>query len=126
VSAPGHYPATERADVLAGQRTRIEVDLVKNRSLGPFILAGVGAGTGALAIILGAIAGNRASDWRDACPPMSACAPGYTRERYLSDQDLIDRNRTVSNALYGVTGAILAGAVLWFFFDPGSDPEVDP
>jgi hypothetical protein len=54
------------------------------------------------------------------------CAPGYTRERYASDEDLIDRNRTVSNALYGVTGAIVAGAVLWFFLDPGSDPEVEP
>jgi hypothetical protein len=125
LSAPGHHPLIERAEVRVGQRTRLEVDLDKNRSNGPFILGGIGLAAGAAGGILGAVVASRAAGWRDACPVGEPCAPGFTRERYESDDRSIAQQRTVANALYGVAGAAVIGAVIWFFVDPGSDP-VEP
>ncbi len=124
VSAPGHHDAIERAEVHAGQRTRLEIDLAKNRSTGPLILGGVGVAAGVAGVILGAVVRGRANDWKDACPSDGACAPGFTRERYDADSQSIDQQRTVANVLYGVAGGAAIGALIWFFVDPGTDPEV--
>jgi hypothetical protein len=121
VSAPGYFPRTERAQVLVGQRTRLVFDLDKNRSNGPLILGGLGVAAGVGGAILGALVAKRAGDWEDACPARMPCAPGFTRERYVSDGRAIDQQRTAANILYGVAGAAVLGAVVWFFVDPGSE-----
>jgi hypothetical protein len=124
VTAEGHYPVTERAEVLAGQRTRVRIDLDKNRSNGPLILGGIGAAAGIAGAVLGVVVKSKADDWDEACAGGTACAAGFTRERYEDDGQAIDRGRTVANVLYGVAGAAAISAVIWYFLDPGSDPEV--
>jgi hypothetical protein len=126
VSAPGHFPATERAQIFAGQRTRLAIDLEKNRSNGPLILGGAGVASVIAGAILGGVVKSKADGWSDACRAGMPCAAGYTRERYESDRASIDRGRTVANALYGVGGAAILAGVIWFFLDPGTDPEVEP
>ncbi len=81
---------------------------------------------GVAGIILGAVVKNKANRWSDACPGGMPCAAGFTRDRYDDDMQAIDQGRTVANVLYGVAGAAALGAVIWFFADPGSDPEVGP
>lgn len=121
VVAPGYFPRTERAQVLVGQRTSLAFDLEKNRSNGPLILGGVGAAAGVGGAILGALAATKVGDWKDACLPRMPCEAGFTRERYLSDEQAIDQQRTAANVLFGVAGAAIAGAVIWYFLDPGSE-----
>jgi hypothetical protein len=123
VSASGHYPTTERAQVSAGQRTRLVVDLQKNRSSGPLILAAIAGGAAITGAIIGGVAKTKADNWSEACAGGQPCAVGFTRERYDVDRGAIARERTVANALFGVGGAAAIGAVIWFFIDPGSDVE---
>ena len=126
VTAPGHVPFDTTTEVLVGQRARVDVRLSKNRSAGPLLLGGAGVLAVGAAAALGVVAQARVEDWQEACPPGMPCSPGFTRARFEDDRAAVDRARIGSNVLWGAAGAALVGALVWYLFDPGRDPEPPP
>lgn len=124
VRAPGHEPWSEDFVVRLGEPVRLEASLSKRRSLGPWILGGAGllaAGAGAA---LAVSAQLRADDWVEGCPSGGSCAPGFTRERFLSDEDAISVENGAAAVLLAAGAASAVSAVVWFILDPGrSGPD---
>lgn len=120
VRAPGHDPYATNAEVKLGQKTSVELKLSKRRSNSPYIVGGVGVTAAVAGVILGAIASSTASSWKDACAG-GHCTPGFTKQEYDNDRSNVDRFRVSANALYVISGAAIAGAVIWYALDPGVD-----
>jgi hypothetical protein len=120
VTAQGHAPFSRSIDVLVGQRTDVEVDLSKNHSVKPFVLAGIG---GAAAIVGGVLvlsAHGIVRDWENGCNAQH-CMPGFTRDRYDSDNQTLDRDRLSAGGLFIVASGAVAAAIVWYLLDPGAD-----
>lgn len=125
VVSPGHASFSEPVTVLVGQRTDLQVSLSKNRSSGPLYLAGGGVALAGVAVALGLVVNSRANRWEDGCPTGMACQPGFTRERYASDESFVRGGRAATTGLWAVAGAAIVGSIVWFIADPGED-EVSP
>jgi len=125
VLSPGHASFTESVTVLVGQRTDVQVSLSKNRSNGPLYLAGGGVALAGVAVALGLAVNSRANRWQDGCPTDMACQPGFTPQRYASDESFVRGGRAATTGLWAVAGAAIVGSIVWFFVDPGED-EVSP
>lgn len=121
--APGHRPLVQDLELTVGQRRVLSLSLEKNRSVGPYVLAGVGVLAAGVATGLGLAVTGRVNDWEAACPANQNCAIGFDRSRYDEDQAFVDQGRFSTNALWAVAGAALTGAVVWYLFDPGVDEE---
>lgn len=124
VTYPGHFPFFSEVRIAPGPPTTVQVDLRKNRSIGPWLLGGSGLVLIGAAGLVGLNAQNTASDWEDACSD-TGCAPGFTRQRFENEQTQVDNGRTISNVLLITGGVAIASAVLWYLFDPGVDPTSD-
>ncbi|MBK6684753.1 MAG: hypothetical protein IPG45_09785 [Deltaproteobacteria bacterium] len=124
--APGHRPLAQDLELTVGQRRVLSLALEKNRSVGPYVLAGVGVLAAGVATGLGLAVNGRVSDWEAACPANQNCAVGFDRARYDDDQAFVDQGRFSTNALWAVAGVALTSAVVWYLFDPGVDEEELP
>ena len=122
VTYPGHMPFETDVEVVIGPPTTLEVELDKNRSIGPWLLGGGGIVLAGTAGLVGLTAQNTANDWSDACTD-GACQPGFTRRRYEQDRNQVNNGRNVANGLLITGGVAVVGALLWYLLDPGSDPE---
>ena len=122
VTYPGHAPFSKDINVTIGPPVSVEVELDKNRSSGPWILGGAGAALIGAAGLVGLRAQITADEWSDACSS-TGCRPGFTRARFETEMSEVDNGRIVANALLIGGGAAIVGALLWYIFDPGSDPE---
>lgn len=124
VRAPGREPWTEAFMVRLGEPLRLRAELPKRRSLGPWLLGGGGLLAAGAGLALGVAAQQRADDWAEGCPSGGACGPGFTRERYLADQDAIGLENGAAAGLLAAGAAAVVGAVVWWLVDPGhSSPE---
>lgn len=117
--APGHEPWSERFEVRVGAPVRLEAGLAKRRSVAPWIVGGSGIALAVAGGALTALAQVRADDWASACAGEAACAPGFTRARYLEDEDALALERDAGLVLLGVGATAVLAGVLWFFLDPG-------
>lgn len=122
VRAEGHAPFHERVEVVAGHRTEVQVSLDKNRSKGPWILAGTAAAAGGIGAAFWLSGRSIAGEWQDGCRGVF-CDPGFTRARYDSDRSTVDRDRIIASSALIVSGLALAGAVVWYLLDPGQKSD---
>lgn len=122
--APGHQPLVVDLTLVVGETRDLQLALIKNRSVAPYVLGGLGVLAAGVATGLGLAVQGRVGEWEEACPGGQLCAAGFTKARYDEDQAFVDQGRLGSNALWAVAGAALVSAVVWYVFDPGSDPEL--
>mgnify|MGYP006282603587 CR=1 FL=1 len=118
VRAPAHAPWRSELALSPGERRVVDAELSLRRSSGPLWLGGAGlVALGAGAALAGA-AQLRVDDWRGACAD-AGCAPGFTRARYRSDRDALDREQTAAALTLSIGGAALVAALVWYALDPG-------
>jgi hypothetical protein len=122
VTASGHQPFERTVDIDVGQRSEVEVDLVKNHSPTPLILGGIGAAAAIAGSALVLSGHGIVTGWNDACHG-DHCAPGYTRARYLGDSQSLDRDRLSSGGLFVLAGVAVVGGLIWYLLDPGIDSD---
>lgn len=124
--AKGRVPWRSSFEVPVGAELQLSASLPKRRSWGPWILGAAGVVAAGVGAGLAASAQSRADDWNAACPVGEACAAGFTRERYLSDQSSLDVENAAAAGLIAGGSAAVVGAAIWFLLDPGADgPDGD-
>lgn len=131
VTAPGHRPASQSVEVVAGAARNVQVTLESaaaalpvvqaeapepGRPLSPIPL--VTLGSGVLVAGVGGVMTALAVSSRDT---VETTPPGVTQDDAQGDFDTF---RTLSYVLYGVGGALAAAGVVFFFVPFGEDdPE---
>ena len=114
VRAPGRKSYRGQVEVDAGSDQMLNIELTKNRSLGPYILGGSSLALAGVAGVIGVSVIGQANDWDEACPLGEACAAGFTRQRYLQAENEVSRGRVAATTMFSVAAAGLVGAVIWY------------
>lgn len=122
-TAPGRHRFEATVDVEPGAELSLEVELPKNRSWVPLLLALGAAGSAGLGTGFGLAANGLAADWSSGCPGVAGCAPGFTRVRYDGDERSMDIRRGTSVGLFTLAGGLAIAAVITYVTDPGSEDE---
>ena len=122
-TAPGRHRFEQTVDIEPGAELGVDVELPKNRSWVPLLLALGAAGSAGIGTGFGLAANGLASDWSSGCPGALGCAAGFTRLRYEGDERSMDIRRGTSAALFTLAGGLAIAAVITYVTDPGIEEE---